>query len=51
LAAAKPNSSEGKIPSAYVYDAVVEDGVGSVRQFAEWLASKKATGSSLSTIS
>jgi hypothetical protein len=42
LAAANSCSSESKIPSAYVYEAVVEDGVGSVEQFAEWLASKKA---------
>lgn len=50
LAAAKSCSSESKIPSAYVYDAVVEDGVGSVEQFAEWLASKKETGSPMSAI-
>jgi hypothetical protein len=43
LAAEKPDSSEGGIPSAYVYDAVVEHGVGSVRQFKEWLVSKKST--------
>jgi hypothetical protein len=46
LATEQPHFSKGKIPSAYVYDAVVDDGVGSVRQFMEWLASKKATGSS-----
>jgi hypothetical protein len=46
LATEKPRFSEGKVPSAYVYDAVVDDGVGSVRQFMEWLASKKGTGSS-----
>jgi hypothetical protein len=45
LAAAKSCSSESKIPSSYVYEAVVEDGVGSVEQFAEWLASKKAAAS------
>ena len=43
LAAEKPDSSEGSIPSAYVYDAVVEHGVGSVRQFKEWLVSNKST--------
>lgn len=43
LAAEKPECSEGNIPSAYVYDAVVEHGVGSVRQFKEWLVSKKST--------
>ena len=50
LAAEQSCSSERKIPSAYVYDAVVEDGVGSVEQFAEWLASKKAAGSPTSAI-
>jgi hypothetical protein len=43
LAAEKPDCSEGNIPSAYVYDAVVEHGVGSVRQFKEWLVNKKPT--------
>jgi hypothetical protein len=43
LAAEKPDCSEGNIPSAYVYEAVVEHGVGSVRQFKDWLMSKKAT--------
>jgi hypothetical protein len=46
LATEKSRFSEGKVPSAYVYDAVVDDGVGSVKQFMEWLATKKATGSS-----
>jgi hypothetical protein len=50
LAAAKSCSSENKIPSAHVYDAVVEDGVGSAEQFAEWLASRNATGSPMSAI-
>ena len=50
LAATRSCSVESKIPSAYVYDAVVEDGVGSVEQFAEWLASKKATGSPMPAI-
>jgi hypothetical protein len=50
LAAAKSCCSESRIPSAYVYDAVVEDGVGSVEQFGEWLASRKATGSVISAI-
>ena len=50
LAAEQSCSSERKIPSAYVHDAVVEDGVGSVEQFAEWLASKKAAGSPTSAI-
>jgi hypothetical protein len=36
LAAKKPDSSEGSIPR-------VEHGVGSVRQFKEWLVSKKST--------
>jgi len=43
LAAEKPDCPEGKIPSSYVYDAVLEHGVGSVKQFKEWLVSKKAT--------
>ena len=43
LAAEKPDSSERNIPSAYVYDAALEHGVGSVEQFKEWLAAKKAT--------
>lgn len=42
LATEQPRFSEGKVPSAYVYDAVVDDGVGSVKQFMEWLATKKA---------
>ncbi len=46
LATEQPHFSKGKVPSAYVYDAVVDDGVGSVRQFMEWLATQKATGSS-----
>ncbi len=46
LATEQPNFSKGKVPSAYVYDAVVDDGVGSVKQFMEWLATQKATGSS-----
>lgn len=36
--------SEGKVPSAYIYDAVVDHGVGSVKQFTEWLASKTTAG-------
>lgn len=50
LAATRPGSSESRIPSAYVYDAVVYDGVGSVKQFAEWLADKKAITSLLSAM-
>ncbi|WP_428990697.1 hypothetical protein [Methylocapsa aurea] len=50
LAATRPGSSESRIPSAYVYDAVVDDGVGSVKQFAEWLADKKAITSLLSAM-
>ncbi len=46
LATEQPHFSKGKVPSAYVYDAVVDDGVGSVRQFMEWLATQKTTGSS-----
>jgi len=46
LATEQPHFSKGKVPSAYVYDAVVDDGVGSVKQFMEWLATQKATGSS-----
>lgn len=46
LATEQPHTLEGRVPSAYVYDAVVDDGVGSVKQFMEWLATKKATGSS-----
>ena len=46
LATEKSRFAEGKIPSAYVYEAVVDDGVGSLKQFMEWLASKRATGSS-----
>jgi hypothetical protein len=46
LATEKSRFAEGKIPSAYVYEAVVDDGVGSLKQLVEWLASKKATGSS-----
>jgi hypothetical protein len=44
LATAKSSASERRIPSAYVYDAVVESGVGSMAQFTEWLASKETTG-------
>jgi hypothetical protein len=32
---------ESKIPSAYVYEAVVEEGVVNLAQFSEWLAGKK----------
>jgi hypothetical protein len=39
--------SESRVPSAYVYDAVVDDGVGSVKQFMEWLARKKAAGQTI----
>jgi hypothetical protein len=46
LAKEKSRFSEWKIPSAYVYEAVVDDGVGSLKQFMEWLVTKKATGSS-----
>jgi hypothetical protein len=46
LATEKSRFSEWKIPSAYVYEAVVDDGVGSLKQFMEWLVTKKATGSS-----
>jgi hypothetical protein len=44
LATEKSSSSERKVPSAYVYDAVVEKSVCSIEQFTEWLTSKKATG-------
>jgi hypothetical protein len=44
LATAKSSASGRTIPSASVYDAVVEDGVGGVEQFTEWLARKPATG-------
>jgi hypothetical protein len=44
LATGKSSASERKIPSAYVYDAVVKNGVGSMAQFEEWLTSKKVTG-------
>lgn len=50
LAAMKSGSSENRIPSAYVYEAVVEDGVGEVKQFAEWLADKKAITSLSSAV-
>lgn len=40
LVEAETRSSESKIPSAYVYEAVIEDGVGNVKQFVEWLAGK-----------
>lgn len=40
LVGAKSRPLASKIPSAYVYDAVVEDDIGSVEQFSEWLASK-----------
>jgi hypothetical protein len=46
LATEKSRFSEWKIPSAYVYEAVVDDGVVSLKQFVEWLATKKAIGSS-----
>jgi hypothetical protein len=41
LATEESRFPESKVPSAYVYDAVVDDGVGSVKQFLEWLANKK----------
>jgi len=44
LATEESRFSEGKVPSAYVYDAVVDHGVGNVKQFKEWLASKTAAG-------
>jgi len=47
LAVEERRFSEGKVPSAYVYDAVVDDGVGSVKQFTEWLARKKAAGQTI----
>jgi hypothetical protein len=46
LATEQPHLSKGKVPSAYVYDAVVDDGVASVKEFMGWLTAKKATGSS-----
>jgi hypothetical protein len=47
LATEESRFSEGKVPSAYVYDAVVDDGVGGVQQFTEWLARKKAAGETI----
>jgi hypothetical protein len=44
LATEESRFSEGKVPSAYIYDAVVDHGVVSVKQFTEWLASKTAAG-------
>jgi hypothetical protein len=40
----KPDWSEGNIPSAHVYDAVLEHGVSTVSQFKEWLPRMKAAG-------
>jgi hypothetical protein len=42
LATEESSFSGAKVPSAFVYDAVVDHDVGSVKQFMEWLASKKA---------
>jgi hypothetical protein len=41
LAAEDSSPLESKIPSAYVYEAVVEEGVVNLAQFSEWLAGKK----------
>jgi hypothetical protein len=42
LATEESHFCEGNVPSAYVYDAVVDQGVTTVKQFTEWLATKKA---------
>lgn len=49
LAEAKTDASESKIPSAYIYEAVVDHGIDSVKQFSKWLVSKKGINSSVST--
>lgn len=44
LATEGSHFGKGNVPSAYVYDAVVDHGVATVKQFTEWLATKKAAG-------
>jgi hypothetical protein len=49
LAEAITDASESKIPSCYVYEAVVDHGIDSVEQFSKWLVSKKGIKPSVST--